>query len=157
MNKGLLLLLVAALAPLPATAHSNNQLALDNLVFVERISTDASGKQRVRLEQPREVAPGDRLVFVLNYRNAGNSPTERFVITNPMPAAVRYADAGTDRPLVSVDGGQSWGHIEDLSVSQADGRRRSAQPADVTHVRWTLQKPVPAGGSGKLIFRGVVR
>src|SRR3546814_6656548 len=55
-----LLLPLTLLAPAPAFAA--NAVALDNSVFVERVTTDAAGRQRVRLEEPREVAPGDRLV-----------------------------------------------------------------------------------------------
>ena len=148
-------LLAAALAPAPALAA--NQVALDNSVFVERVTTDAAGKERVLLEEPKIVVPGDRLVFVLNYRNAGAQPADKFVITNPLPAAVRFADAGDTRPLFSVDGGKQWGLLSDLSVPMTDGTRRAAQPADVTHVRWAFQKPIPVGGTGKLMFRGVVK
>ena len=151
----LLILLLATLAPAPALAA--NQVALDNNVFVERVSTDASGKQRVLLEEPKVVVPGDRLVFVLNYRNAGAQPADKFVITNPMPSAVRFAGAADASPIVSVDGGKAWGALDTLSVIQPDGTRRPAQPADVTHIRWAFQKPIPAGGSGKVMFRGVVK
>ena len=148
-------LFLAAL--MPAHAFAANQVALDNNVFVERVSTDAQGKQRILLEEPKVVVPGDRLVFVLNYRNAGAQPADKFVITNPMPSAVRFADAGDTRPLVSVDGGKQWGLLADLSVPMIDGTHRAAQPADVTHVRWAFQKPIPVGGTGKLMFRGVVK
>ena len=148
-------LLLAAFAPVQAFAA--NQVALDNSVFVERVTTDASGKQRVLLEEPKVVVPGDRLVFVLNYRNAGAQPADKFVITNPMPSAVRFAGAGDASPIVSVDGGKAWGALDTLSVIQPDGTRRPAQPADVTHIRWAFQKPIPAGGSGKVMFRGVVK
>jgi len=151
----LLILLLATLAPAPAFAA--NQVALDNNVFVERVSIDASGKQRVLLEEPKVVVPGDRLVFVLNYRNAGGEPADKFVITNPMPSAVRFAGAADASPIVSVDGGKAWGALDTLSVIQPDGTRRPAQPADVTHIRWAFQKPIPAGGTGKLMFRGVVK
>jgi uncharacterized repeat protein (TIGR01451 family) len=151
----LLILLLATLVPAPAFAA--NQVALDNNVFVERVSTDASGKQRVLLEEPKVVVPGDRLVFVLNYRNAGGEPADKFVITNPMPSAVRFAGAADASPIVSVDGGKAWGPLDTLSVIQPDGTRRPAQPADVTHIRWAFQKPIPAGGTGKLMFRGVVK
>lgn len=153
--RAVLFLLLAALAP--AQAFAANQVALDNSVFVERVTTDASGKQRIMLEEPKVVVPGDRLVFVLNYRNAGAQPADKFVITNPLPAAVRFADAGDTRPLVSVDGGKLWGQLETLTIVQADGSRRAAQPADVTHIRWAFQKPIPVGGSGKIMFRGVVK
>lgn len=151
----LLILLLATLAPAPAFAA--NQVALDNSVFVERVSIDASGKQRVLLEEPKVVVPGDRLVFVLNYRNAGGEPADKFVITNPMPAAVSFADAGDTRPFVSVDGGKTWGLLPEMTVRTIDGSSRAAQPADVTHVRWAFQKPIPAGGTGKLMFRGIVK
>lgn len=154
MRPALLFLLAAAL---PAPALAANQVALNNNVFVERVSTDAQGKQRILLEEPKVVVPGDRLVFVLNYRNAGAQPADKFVITNPMPSAVRFADAGDTQPLVSVDGGKQWGLLADLSVAAADGTRRTAQPADVTHIRWAFQKPIPAGATGKLMFRGIVK
>ena len=150
-----LFLLLAALIPGPAFAA--NQVALDNHVFVERVLTDAEGKQRILLEEPKVVVPGDRLVFVLNYRNAGAQPADKFVITNPMPSAVRFADAGDTRPFVSIDGGKQWGLLSDLSISMTDGTRRAAQPADVTHIRWAFQNPIPVGGTGKLMFRGVVK
>jgi len=149
-------LFLATLAPAPAFAA--NQVALDNDVFVERVTTDAGGKERILLEEPKIVVPGDRLVFVLNYRNASAQPADKFVITNPMPAAVRFAGAGSaSPPLVSIDGGKVWGLLETLSVIQPDGTRRAAQPADVTHIRWAFQKPIPAGATGKLMFRGVVK
>ena len=154
MRTALFLLLAASM---PAQALAANQVALDNNVFVERVSVDAQGKQKILLEEPKVVVPGDRLVFVLNYRNAGAQPADKFVITNPMPAAVRFADAGDTSPLVSVDGGKQWGLLADLTIPMSDGSRRSAQPADVTHVRWAFQKPIPVGGTGKLIFRGVVK
>ncbi|MGR4892049.1 hypothetical protein ACIPPQ_13555 [Sphingopyxis sp. LARHCG72] len=151
----LFFLLLAAL--MPGQALAANQVALDNHVFVERVSTDAQGKQRILLEEPKVVVPGDRLVFVLNYRNAGAQPADKFVITNPLPAAVRFADAGDTRPQVSVDGGKQWGLLADLSVPMTDGTRRAAQAADVTHIRWAFQNPIPVGGTGKLMFRGVVK
>lgn len=151
----LFFLLLAAL--MPGQALAANQVALDNHVFVERVSTDAQGKQRILLEEPKVVVPGDRLVFVLNYRNAGAQPADKFVITNPLPDAVRFADAGDTRPLFSVDGGKQWGLLADLSVPMTDGTRRAAQAADVTHIRWAFQNPIPIGGTGKLMFRGVVK
>jgi hypothetical protein len=152
-----LFFLALAVAIVPGQALAANQVALDNNVFVERVSTDATGKQRVLLEEPKVVVPGDKLVFVLNYRNASAQPADKFVITNPMPSAVSFADAGDTRPLVSVDGGKTWGLLPQMTVRQADGQTRAAQPADVTHIRWAFQQPIPAGATGKLMFRGVVK
>src|SRR3546814_8697957 len=106
-------------------------------------SSDLAGRQRVRLEEPREVAPGDRLVFVLAYRNAGSKPADRLVITNPLPATVRFTGAGAAHPLVSVDGGHAWGELAALTIGQQDGSRRPAHQRDGTHIRCPFAKPIP--------------
>lgn len=152
-----LILLALTAAFLPGQAFAANQVALDNSVFVERVTTDTNGKQRVLLEEPKVVVPGDKLVFVLNYRNASGQPADKFVVTNPMPTAVSFAGTSDARPVVSVDGGKQWGLLADLTIAMADGTRRPAQPADVTHIRWAFGQPIPAGGSGKLMFRGIVK
>jgi uncharacterized repeat protein (TIGR01451 family) len=150
------LFFMACLA-LIATPAAANQVALSNNVFVERVSTDAQGKRKVVLEEPKVVTPGERLVFVLNYRNASNKPAEKFVVTNPMPAAVQFAEQADGNAAVSVDGGKNWGALGVLRVANADGSMRPARAEDVTHIRWAFVAPIPAGGSGKLMFRGIVK
>jgi len=151
----ILIALFALLAPAAAFAADN--VALDSKVFVERTATDASGKVQTMLEPPKLVTPGDRLLFVLTYKNVGAQPASNFVVTNPIPNAVAYAGTDGIQPVVSVDGGKSWGPLATLKVKQPDGTLRAAQPGDVTHVRWTLATAIPAGQGGKLSFRGVVR
>jgi hypothetical protein len=149
------LLAIATLATsAPALA---NPVSLSNSVFVERVSTDAQGNRKVVLEEPRVVTPGDRLLFVLNYRNGSSKPAEKFVVTNPMPSAVQYAEQGEGSAEVSVDGGKSWGDLAQLRVADADGTERAARTDDVTHIRWAFNTPIPAGASGKLMFRGIVK
>jgi uncharacterized repeat protein (TIGR01451 family) len=104
-----------------------------------------------------KVTPGDRLLFVLSYKNMGAQPASDFVVTNPVPAAVAYTGSEDETPMVSVDGGKTWGALASLSVTQADGTTRAAAPRDVTHVRWALGRAIPAGQGGKLSFRGVVK
>lgn len=153
--RNLLILIAVSFLSVPTLA--SEQIALNNNVFVERVTTDTNGKRHIMLEEPKIVVPGDQLVFVLNYRNAGARPADRFVITNPMPSAVQFQDGGGDKPIVSIDGGQHWGVLADLTVKQADGTMRAAHASDVTHVRWTFEKPIPVGGEGKLMFRGIVK
>ncbi len=147
----------AFLASLAATPALANPVALSNDVFVERISTDADGKRKVTLETPNMVVPGDRLLFVLNYRNSGAKPADKFVVTNPMPAAVQFAERGDNAAIVSVDGGNNWGELAALRVRESDGSERPARSEDVTHIRWAFSQPIPAGASGKLMFRGIVK
>lgn len=147
--------LIALLAP--AASHATDNVALQSTVFVEKTVPAADGRNRVVLETPTLVTPGDKLVFVLAYRNAGSAPARDFVVTNPMPSAVAYQSAVSDGATVSIDGGRSWGSLAQLRVRESDGRWRSARAEDVTHIRWAMRQPIPAGGQGRLSFRGIVR
>jgi uncharacterized repeat protein (TIGR01451 family) len=150
-----LLAMLALIAPV--TANAANEVSLTSSVFVEKTVPQADGRTRLVLEEPKIVVPGDKLVFVLNYRNQGAKPATDFVVTNPMPGAVAYQGTPDAGAIVSVDGGKSWGPMAALKVRKTDGTFRSAYPEDVTHVRWAMKAPIPVGAVGKLSFRGVVR
>ena len=150
------LLILAALL-LPSAALAQNQVALTSQVLVERTTTDANGQQRTALEAPGVVTPGDRLVFVLSYRNNATAPATDFVVTNPIPESVSFTGAESAGSVLSVDGGNVWGALGALSVRNADGSSRPATQADVTHIRWRIAQAIPAGGEGELKFRGVVK
>lgn len=151
----LLAILIALL--LPSAVQAADKVSLQSSVFIEKAVAEANGRSRVVLEEPKLVTPGDRLVFILSYRNAGPAPARDFIITNPLPSAVAYQGSSDGRASVSIDGGRSWGALAQLRIREGDGRWRSARPEDVTHIRWALAGAVPAGASGKLSFRGIVR
>jgi uncharacterized repeat protein (TIGR01451 family) len=148
---------LAFLAMITTAAAFASDVLLESNVFVERVKQDSLGKRSTVLEPPKVVTPGDKLVFVLSYKNSGAKPASDFVATSPVPSAVAYSDVEGEGAAVSVDGGQSWGNLAALKVKGADGAPRAAFPADVTHIRWSFAKAIPAGAGGKLIFKGVVR
>jgi uncharacterized repeat protein (TIGR01451 family) len=134
-----------------------SQVTLASDVFLERIQHDANGRSNIVLEQPRAIARGDRLLFVLSYRNVGTEPAQDFVVTNPVPDSVIYAGADEAEPEVSVDWGRNWGALSSLSVKEPAGHSRAARPEDVTHVRWSIRRPIGAGESGRLTYHAVAR
>jgi len=142
---------------LPSAALAQNQVALTSEVLVERTTTDASGVARVSLEAPGVVTPGDRLVFVLSYRNNGTAPASDFVVSNPIPDSVSFDGAESPGAVYSIDGGRTWGALAALSVRNADGSSRPATLADVNSVQWRLAQPISAGSGGELRFRGIVK
>jgi uncharacterized repeat protein (TIGR01451 family) len=150
-----MILTLLALAA-PAAALAANDVSLSSEVLVERVKPDAQGKPQLVLEPPAVVTPGERLVFKLDYRNAGAQPATGFVVTNPIPDSVAFVSAEGEA-AVSVDGGKAWGALASLKIKQSDGTLRAAQPADVTHIRWSFAQPIAAGSSGHLSFRGVVK
>jgi uncharacterized repeat protein (TIGR01451 family) len=146
--------LFALLAPAAALAADNVTLA--SHAFVEKVKPGPNGKPVAVLEEPRLVTPGDKLVFELSYRNQGAQPATGFVITDPIPSAVTFTGAVSPGAVYSVDGGRTWGPLASLRVATANGASRPATSADVTTVRWSFPA-IPAGGGGKVSFRGVVK
>ncbi len=141
---------------LPNAVLASNNVTLSSMVFVEKAVAVSGGRSRIVLEEPKSVMPGDKLVFILNYRNAGNLPASDFIVTNPLPPAVAF-QGGAESAQVSIDGGKNWGTLSTLRVVEPDGHTRNARLEDVTHLRWVLKQAIPAGAFGKLSFRGIVR
>lgn len=151
-------LILAILALIGASAApAQNAVTLANTVFVERVHVDPQGRRTTTLEPPAVVTPGDRLVFVLTYRNGGQQPATGFVVTNPIPQAVVFERVEGEPAMVSVDGGRTWGALATLTVAQPDGSRRPAVAGDVTHLRWSFSRAIAVGEEGRLSFRGTVR
>jgi uncharacterized repeat protein (TIGR01451 family) len=144
---------------MPAAALAANNVSLDSKIFVEQQTRDEAGNVKSVLTPVAEakVTPGDNLIFVLSYKNSGNAAASDFIVTNPLPSAVAYTGHEGEAPQVSIDGGKSWGPLASLKVTEADGTIRDAQASDVTHVRWAFGTAIPAGQTGKLSFRGVVK
>nr|WP_315459340.1 hypothetical protein [uncultured Sphingorhabdus sp.] len=157
MRSLLILLGIMALSGASMPVHAANALQLDSDIFVERETINADGSRTKLLEEPKKVVPGDRLVFVVKFKNTSASTASNFTVTNPLPAAVQFESTSDGQENVSVDGGKSWGRLAQLRVAEAGGALRPAAAADVTHLQWNLSDPLTAGAEGKLIFRGVVR
>ena len=152
------LTMIAPLLLGAASASAEDLVSLEGEVKVERTEL-VGGVEQTVLAEPTDVVPGDRLVFSTSYRNAGAEAVENFVVTNPLPGPVVLAQ---DDPafLVSVDGGATYAALANLTVADADAGTgpgtRAAQPADVTHIRWTLARLEP-GASGSLSYNAFVR
>ncbi|MGB5076385.1 MAG: hypothetical protein WBO17_02765 [Sphingorhabdus sp.] len=150
-----LLGLAAVFSTVAAFAATPLQLSSD--VFVEKTVVRADGRKSVVLEKPNIVTPGDNLVFVVSYKNVGNTTASDFVVTNPLPSAVLFNGTSDRLEVVSIDGGKSWGILGNLRVVKGDGTVRPALHSDVTHLKWNLNQPLTAGAGGKIIFRGIVK
>ena len=140
-------------APLSA---QDQAISLSGSVMHETVSLDASGKEVTELVEPNTFVPGDRLIFGTDYNNGTDEAVDNFVVTNPLPPAVRLAPDADTTLIVSVDGGKSFGTLSQLSVMAEDGGSRPADQADVTHVRWTLPSVAP-GESGRLEYPAIIR
>lgn len=146
--------LLALFGASPAMAQQ--PLTLSGDVKMEKTVENDDGTTVTAMVDPEVVVPGDRLVFGTDYRNSGAEAVENFIVTNPLPAAVRLADNADPALIVSVDGGTSWGRLAELQVKSDDGTSRAAAASDVTHIRWTLAVIAP-GASGRLEYPAIIR
>lgn len=147
-----------------AVAAISNAVVLSSEAMIERTETGSDGVAHVILKQPKDViiVPGDRVIFTLKYVNKGAEPANGFRAINPMPGPIQFLSAAEDWAEVSVDGGRSWGKLEQLKVAtkvegQAAPVMRGAGPEDVTHVRWIFTKAIAPGAEGSVSYRGVVK
>ena len=90
---------VALATTFPALAAG--PLTLTSDVRMEKRVAAADGTTRTTLVKPDRVVPGDRVVFVLSYRNTGSQPLSNVVLANPVPKhmAYRAAAEGSAAPL----------------------------------------------------------
>ena len=150
-------LLIALIALLiPAEAGAQARIALNSEIFVER-ETGGVGSSRVVLQPVETVTPGDRLIYILEYRNVSGRTVSEFTVTNPLPPAVRFDKTLDGDEMVSVDNGKSWGKLRELTVALPGGKRRPALPSDVTHLRWQVPQRLAHGEAGRVTFRAIVR
>ncbi|MEP0390914.1 MAG: hypothetical protein ABJ205_06260 [Erythrobacter sp.] len=149
-------LAVSAALASPALAQEADPVSLSGDVKAVVNSVDDEGNSITQLVEPSTIVPGDRLVFGTDYSNTGEEPVKNFVVTNPLPGPVRLASDADADLTVSVDGGKTWGILAGLNVTLEDGTSRTAQHADVTHVRWILAEIAP-GESGRLEYPAIIR
>ena len=140
---------------MPAAAQEQ-PVSLQGDVKLVKVETTEAGESTTKLVDPEVIVPGDRLIFGTDYANSGTEAVNDFVVTNPLPSAVRLAADADPELTVSVDGGESWGKLAALSVTGDDGEARNAAHADVTHVRWVLSVVKP-GESGRLEYPAIIR
>lgn len=145
-------LMLGAGAAVPAFAQAPAVALKGEVKLVRQVTENGTTKEV--LEEPNQVLPGDKLLFTTRYSNGGAQPATDFVITNPLPAAVKLARANGFE--VSVDGGKSFGALAALKVAGADGKPRAAELGDVTHVRWRFASIAP-GASGQVSYFAEVR
>lgn len=140
----------------PVTA-ATGPLLVESSVLTEHKQAASDGTVKVSLARATRVVPGDKVVFVLSYRNTGTQPLSNIVLSNPLPQGIAYRapSAGTPAPELSVDG-RTWGALPTLRVAGASGAR-AATANDVTHVRWRLPAPLPAGAKGQFSFQAVLK
>lgn len=153
--------LVAALLLVATGAQASPELIkLRTTVFQEQTVRGADGQSHTQRVPATRVEPGSEVVYEVGYSNTGSEPMQ-VIITNPMPEDLVYqsyaARAVGAQIQVSVDGGRSFGPLEQQRARSDSGAPRAATARDITHVRWTTARPVKPGEAGYVSLRATVK
>ena len=143
-----------------ALAQEESGVVLEAQAEVEVEVVNEKGETEIHRTKAALVTPGDEVIYTIRYVNAGEKPAEDVVITNPVPEhmACRTVEETPETILVtlSVDGGNTFDALENLTVLNEEGETRPADIADCTHVRWALAQALPPGESGQVSYRAVL-
>ena len=141
-------------------AFAQGHIKLTSVAEVEQQVFNEEGKKEVKRMPAEKVVPGSEVIFTSDYENVSRETAEKAVITNPVPEHMVYVDEsarGTGaRITFSVDNGRTYDIPARLFVLDAAGRKSPARPGDITHIRWTLEAPLPPGARGAVSFRAVL-
>ena len=128
-------------------------------VEVEVLGKD--GKKTLKRIPVEKAVPGTEVIYTTTFENLIDKAVGNVVINNPIPNDTEYQAGsafGKDCEIVfSVDGGNKFGHAEELKVKGDDGKERTALPKEYTHIRWTYKGQLAAGKSGEVGFRAVIK
>jgi hypothetical protein len=137
---------LAGVLCLAAPALAAPLIAIDSAVYVEKA---LPGKGRM-LQPAAQLRHGDRVIYVVSWTRMGG--TGAFTVTNPLPRSVYYQGSADGSEEVSLDGGRSWGRLDQMRVGG-----RLATPEDVTNVRWHVPASEAARGAGEITYSAIVR
>lgn len=158
LQRTLISALLAMAMPVSAQAAG---LELKSEAFQDVVVKGKDGKSQKKRQTVARAVPGSEIIYVITYRNTGAKPAEKVVVNNPVPAGLSFvpgsAEGAGTRIELSADGGGAFGALEALRVKDEKGALRPAKGSDVTHVRWTVLTPVPAGKEGTVTYRAVVK
>jgi len=161
MNRSLAISNVA-LVLLCAAAQAQTSKCIEEKITAqtEKYYIDGQGEPASRLVELGKVASGDEAVYTILIRNSCAQPATNVVIDEPVPDHMTYTKTtakgdGTDR-VFSVDG-TTFARWDALSVKDANGSSRPAEPQDIKIVRWIFKGAINPGESDLLHFHATAK
>jgi uncharacterized repeat protein (TIGR01451 family) len=130
----------------------------------KEVEVDEAGRKVRKLVEIGKMVPGDEVVYTISYVNKGAKPAERIVVVNPIPQHTKFkagsVEGANTQVAYSADGGKTFAAPDKLTVAARDTKgtpvSRPALAADITHIRWTLNEPLPPGANGYVRFKAVI-
>ena len=151
---------LAASAWTGAHAQASGDVELRNVAEMEQEVKTPEGKVEKKRVPALKAIPGNEVIYTSTFRNNGKKPAANIAVANPIPSNTTYVGgsaSGENTDIAfSADGGRTWAPADKLTVTGADGKKRPAAAADITHIRWTYRGELAPGKQGAVSFRVVV-
>jgi len=162
--KRILAVLMAGILLIPALAAAEKGgVELTSRAEVEVVQKNVKGEnvlQRVEASKTN-VAPGDTVIYTITFVNNGDQPATGVTVNNPVPEHMLYLDKSAEGKGTSIDfsadNGKTYGALGKLIIKTASGKEKPASAADITNVRWTMEKPLAPGSKGSVSYRAKVK
>lgn len=155
--------LAVLLLPFVSTAVQAKPELQMSVVAEKEVTVTEGGKQVVKRVKADKSAPGETLIFTLNYKNSGDEKAVDVKLDNPVPSGTKYvansATGANAQISYSVDGGKTFAKPEQLAVEKTSAGRKEkvrAQATDYTTIQWVIAEIRP-GQSGQVSFRAQVQ
>ena len=108
-----------------------------------------------------KVYPNDTVEYTLKYTNSGTATAAGVDLIGPVPAGTVYIEkTATDtpglKPMYSIDQGKTWHEAPVIvEVARKDGtvEKKKADPAMITHVKWSLAGNLDVGQEIMVSYR----
>jgi uncharacterized repeat protein (TIGR01451 family) len=154
--------LLALLGSFSATVQAAGEaIKVTSIAQVETEVVGKDGKKTLQRTPVEKAIPGTEVIYTTTFQNLIKKPVGDIVINDPVPNASEYKAGsafGKDCDMLfSVDGGKTYGHAEELTVKDADGKPRPALAKEYTNIRWIYKKQLAPGKSGEVGFRAAIK
>lgn len=144
-----------------AQAADKGAVRVTSIAQVETEVVGKGGKKTLKRSPVVKAVPGTEVIYTTTFENLIKKPVGDIVINNPIPNDSLYVAGSAFGQncdiLFSADGGKSFGHADELTVKDADGKTRPAQAKEYTNIRWIYKKQLAAGKAGEVGFRAAIK
>jgi uncharacterized repeat protein (TIGR01451 family) len=122
---------------------------LETAIVVEKLVTEErpDGSTEKRFVEARKLKAGEQVFYTLRVTNPGQGPVDDIVVTKRLPFGVDYVRGSAVGPACEVE----------LSADNGVTFTAGNKPADYTHVRWRMRRPLAPGATALLRFRAIFR